>query len=228
MAGGWRKLAAGGGEAFGFAAYLGMASNFRSLAAYQRSRALADDLYVVALAWPAFDRDSVGLQLIRAADSVSANIAEAGGRWTVADKRRFLMIARGSLYETEHWIDCAQTRGLIKTDLSERVAGIARALNGLIKQPTPKYAAPACSRQPPPAANHRQPPAASRTGNASSAYDFSFVVSLGGNLISSFALIPASSSLSRSSSASNSAPSRIAMFVIHIQTRNEMTPPSVP
>ena len=81
---------------------------------------------------------SVGLQLIRSADSVGANIAEAAGRWTAADKRRFLLIARGSLYETEHWIDRARVRGLIRTDESDRLAEIARALNGMIKTPAPK------------------------------------------------------------------------------------------
>jgi four helix bundle protein len=115
-----------------------MPSNFRSLAAYQRSRSLGDDLHALVVRWPAFERDSVGIQLVRSADSISANIAEAAGRWTAADKRRFLLIARGSLYETEHWIDCAQARGLIKTDLSERIAAIARALSGMVKQPAPR------------------------------------------------------------------------------------------
>jgi four helix bundle protein len=115
-----------------------MPSNFRSLVAYQRARALADELHSMVVRWPAFDRDSVGLQLIRSADSVAANIAEAGGRWTVADKRHFLIIARGSLYETEHWIDCAEARGLLDTDLNERLAAIARALNGLVNRSRPK------------------------------------------------------------------------------------------
>ena len=118
-----------------------MASNFRSLSVYQRSRELGEILYAGVARWPPFDRDSVGLQLIRAVDSIGANIAEAGGRWTAAEKRRFLMIARGSLYETEHWIECARARGLIKGDLNEQLAAIARPLNGLIKAPAP-------SRQP--------------------------------------------------------------------------------
>src|SRR5215213_7509768 len=109
-----------------------MGSNFRSLVAWQRARALADELHSVVVRWPVFDRDSVGLQLIRSVDSVGANIAEAGGRWTAADKRHFLMIARGSLYETEHWLDTAQRRGLIDTDRTQQIASIARALNGLI------------------------------------------------------------------------------------------------
>ena len=114
-----------------------MPSNFKSLAVYTRSRELAELLYGRVARWPAFDRDTVGLQLIRAADSVSANIAEAGGRWTGADKRRLLVIARGSLYEAEHWIDTAHSRGLLETDLRSELAAIARPLNGLIKEPTP-------------------------------------------------------------------------------------------
>jgi four helix bundle protein len=115
-----------------------MPSNFRSLAAYQRSRALAEEMHAIVVRWPVFGRDTVGLQLVRAVDSVAANIAESAGRWTAADKRRFLIIARGSLYEAEHWIDCARTRGLLNRDYDEQLAAIARALSGLVKQPTPR------------------------------------------------------------------------------------------
>ena len=77
------------------------------------------------------------MQLVRAADSVHANIAEAAGRWTKSDKRNFLMIARGSLYETENWITRARARGLLTDDYDEQLAEIARTLNGLIKRPAP-------------------------------------------------------------------------------------------
>ena len=114
-----------------------MASNFRSLLVYQRARSLADHLHPLVAEWPAFDRDSLGLQLMRAVDSVGANIAEAGGRWTLKDKRNFLYIARGSLLETEHWLDCARSRGLLTTTLDGHVTEIARLLNGLIDKPAP-------------------------------------------------------------------------------------------
>jgi four helix bundle protein len=114
-----------------------MPSNFRDLAVYQRARSLADELREAALGWTPFDRDSVGLQMIRAADSVAANIAEAGGRRTVKDKTHFLLIARASLLETEHWVDCAHARGLIAKSYDDRIAEIARPLNGLISKPAP-------------------------------------------------------------------------------------------
>jgi four helix bundle protein len=115
-----------------------MASRFRSLSAYRLAVQLADELSAEVLRWPDFQRSSVGLQLVRAIDSVGANIAEAVGRWSAADKRRILYIARGSLYETEHWIDRAEQRGLLAKDYSDRIAEVARALNGLISRPTPK------------------------------------------------------------------------------------------
>ena len=134
----WRWLAEWRGAKPGASRALArMASNFKSLVAYQRARELADELHSIVARWPAFDRDSVGLQLIRSADSVAANIAEAGGRWTVADKRHFLIIARGSLYETEHWLDCARARRLISDDRDQQLAAIARALNGLVNRSRP-------------------------------------------------------------------------------------------
>ena len=113
-----------------------MPSRFNDLVAYQQAVALASELYAAVATWPAFDRDTLGEQLMRAADSVGANIAEATGRWSAADRRRVLFIARGELHETEHWLNVAHARGLSPTH-SERVAEIARTLNGLIKRPNP-------------------------------------------------------------------------------------------
>jgi four helix bundle protein len=89
-------------------------------------------MYATAVRWPNFARFSIGSQLVRAADSVGANIAEATGRWHVKDRRRLLFIARGSLYETEHWIACAERRGLLTPGTVTRAQRIARPLNGLI------------------------------------------------------------------------------------------------
>ena len=77
----------------------------------------------------------MGLQFVRAADSIGANIAEAMGRWHIPDQRRFLFIARASLYEAEHWLLRAQARDLINTtSLEAEFEEVARTLNGLIKR----------------------------------------------------------------------------------------------
>jgi four helix bundle protein len=111
-------------------------SAFRDLVAYRLAAGLANDLYEVVSAWDKFQRWSAGLQLVRAADSVAANIAEAEGRFHPGDRRRFLLIARGSLYEAEHWLLQAEKRGLMPEGSSGRVEEIAKTLNGLVKRRT--------------------------------------------------------------------------------------------
>jgi four helix bundle protein len=87
--------------------------------------------------WPSFERWTVGVQLVRATDSIGANIAEASGRWHEADKRRLFVIARGSLYETQHWLARADARGLRTGGHQAELEDIARMLSGLIKRPGP-------------------------------------------------------------------------------------------
>jgi four helix bundle protein len=66
--------------------------------------------------WNWFARATVGRQLVRAADSIGANIAEGTGRGSYLDNRRFVLIARGSLYETQHWLRRAVRRNLLNED----------------------------------------------------------------------------------------------------------------
>ena len=88
-------------------------SNFESLRVYQLSENLADQIWPIVLKWNIFSRDTVGKQLVRAADSIGANIAEGTGRGTFVDNRRFVRIARGSLNETQHWLRRAYKRRLL-------------------------------------------------------------------------------------------------------------------
>ena len=60
----------------------------------------------------AFD---IGAQIVRAANSVVSNIAEACGRGTVAEFRQFLMYARGSAQELQ-----AQLRILAAYDANKQ------------------------------------------------------------------------------------------------------------
>jgi four helix bundle protein len=111
-----------------------VASSFRDLAAYRLSAELASDLHAAVARWPSVERWSIGIQLVRAAGSVGANIAEGEGRRHRPDQRRFAFMARGSLYETEHWVGLAQSAGLLEGDWSDRLDNAARALNGLIRR----------------------------------------------------------------------------------------------
>jgi four helix bundle protein len=115
-----------------------MSSEFRRLRAYELVVALARELNAAVSRWGKFERWSLGIQLMRAADSIGANIAEATGRWHVADQRRILYFARGSLYETEHWVCVAKERGLLADDADAEIPELARTLNGLIRKRGPR------------------------------------------------------------------------------------------
>ena len=90
-----------------------MKSAFESLRVYQLAEKLADEVWDVAIGWDRFAKDTVGRQLVRAADSIGANIAEGTGRGSYQDNRRFVRTARGSLNETQHSLRRAFRRKLI-------------------------------------------------------------------------------------------------------------------
>ena len=108
-------------------------SRFRELQVYRQAAWLSDELWDAVQGWNSWVRWSVGVQLIRASDSIGANIAEAFGRTSSPDQRRFLFIARGSAHETEHWISVAVGRGLLSNAFEEKVTNVTRTLNGLIR-----------------------------------------------------------------------------------------------
>jgi four helix bundle protein len=91
-------------------------TTFEELRVYRDSEELADLIWNMAIKWEIFARDTVGKQLVRACDSIGANIAEGSGRGTFVDNKRFAKIARGSLYETKHWLRRAYRRKLIPAD----------------------------------------------------------------------------------------------------------------
>jgi len=88
-------------------------TNFEKLRVYQLAEQLADEVWDIVSGWDRFAKDTVGEQLVDAADSIGANIAEGAGRGSFQDNRRFIRIARGSLNETKHWLRRAFRRRLL-------------------------------------------------------------------------------------------------------------------
>ena len=130
-----RSAECGGAKFATSLTYVGVATDFRSLIAYQLAVAISNDLHGAVLTWPSFDRWSTGIQLMRDIDSVGANNAEASGRWHRPDQARFLAVARGSLRETEHWVHVASTRRLLVNDQWDcRLAEAGRVLTGLTRK----------------------------------------------------------------------------------------------
>ncbi len=98
------------------------------LAIFRDAERFCDRIYALVHAWPAFDVQTVGSQLVRAADSVGANIAESFGRFHYGDKAHFLYFARGSAHETIFWIRRAQARGLLEETTATKAIDLYKAL----------------------------------------------------------------------------------------------------
>jgi four helix bundle protein len=79
-------------------------TNFENLRVYKLSEELADTIWDIVVQWDSFAKQTVGKQIVRAADSVGANISEGTGRGSFQDNRRFVRVARGSLNETQHFL----------------------------------------------------------------------------------------------------------------------------
>jgi four helix bundle protein len=112
-------------------------TNFVNLRVYQLAEGLADDIWDVVARWNQFARDTVGKQMVRAADSISANIAEGSGRGGVVENRRFVKISRGSMYETRNWLRRSFRRKLLTSkqvqSLSKSLDELTLTLNGYLR-----------------------------------------------------------------------------------------------
>ena len=104
---------------------------------YQLGQKIGQDIYQLAHNWETFERNTIGFQLVRSADSISANISEGYGRYSFKEQRQFCYIARGSLYETKTWLQKAfqrvhKDRGKI-LEISSSLNELHIKLNAYIK-----------------------------------------------------------------------------------------------
>jgi four helix bundle protein len=90
--------------------------DFENLEVYKLSEKLANKIWSIVMQWDNFAKDTIGKQITRSADSIGANIAEGNGRYNIKENQRFIKIARGSLYETIHWLKLACYRKLMTNE----------------------------------------------------------------------------------------------------------------
>jgi len=112
-----------------------MPSCFRELVVWRKAFQLATECHQIAAAMPS--HPSLAPQLMRAASSVPANIAEGNGRIHRAEYRRFRSIALGSVNEVESHLLLAEALGHPdRARLRQCVAlsrEVGRMLGGLIR-----------------------------------------------------------------------------------------------
>lgn len=106
------------------------------LEVFRKFEAVSDWIWSEVATWKHFEKNSIGLQLVEAADSVGANLVEGDGRFHKGEALKFFYYARGSAQEAKLWLHRAIKRGLVNTEEGSRrleeLNSATRLLNLLI------------------------------------------------------------------------------------------------
>ena len=121
-------------------------SRLEDLEVYKLSLEMSDRIWNLVVQWDNFARNNIGGQLVRAIDSVGANISKGYGRGSKVDNARFVKIARGSLFESKHWLNVSHRRKLlaekefkeILNEIERLLPRLSAYINYLTKSSTPK------------------------------------------------------------------------------------------
>jgi len=107
------------------------------LKVYNQAMEVGEEIWAIVIKWDYFAKDTMGKQLIRAIDSVAANLSEGFGRYHYRESKNFAYYSRGSLYETKTWLTKAKNRKYIfAEDYSKfinTIDTIGKMLNNYIK-----------------------------------------------------------------------------------------------
>jgi four helix bundle protein len=114
-----------------------MGTDFTDLVARQEAARLAADVLVAARRIRGFAGGAAASQMVRAAESIPANLAEGYGRGLTADGARLLRVARASAAELESHLRVAELGGRLPAgDVAPLVARTRRVralINGLLR-----------------------------------------------------------------------------------------------
>ena len=114
-----------------------MEYTLEKLEIYQLAEAFSDIIWNLVDEWKDFQKNTIGKQIVRSADSISANIAEGYGRYFYKESRQFFFYSRGSLQETKSWLSKCKRRNIIEMYQAEQLLNeaekILAKLNAYIK-----------------------------------------------------------------------------------------------
>ena len=114
----------------------GMGTDFTDLVAWQEAARLAADVLVAARRIRGLAGGSAASQMVRAAESIPANLAEGYGRGLSADGARLLRVARALAAELESHLRVAELGGRLPSadvaPLVSRTRRVRALINGLL------------------------------------------------------------------------------------------------
>lgn len=94
-------------------------NKYKNLEIWQRSVALATDVYDATKSFPKEEKYGITSQIRRCSVSVPSNIAEGAGRGSKKEFKRFLNIAYGSIYELETQLLISKNLGYLENEKHE-------------------------------------------------------------------------------------------------------------
>ena len=86
------------------------------LAVYKVAMEIGDLVWETVLKWEYFEKKTLGVQFVNAADSIALNISEGYGRFHYKENKNFCYYSRGSAKETLTATEKARARNLITDD----------------------------------------------------------------------------------------------------------------
>ncbi len=109
---------------------------FKNLKVWQVSMELAELVYSLTKSFPSNEAFNLVSQINRSVVSIPSNIAEGKGRGSDNDFKRFLYIARGSLFELRTQLELARRLKYIDSDkeIIEKIVEVQSMLNTLIQK----------------------------------------------------------------------------------------------
>ena len=122
-----------------------MIKSLEDFKVYNLSMAVAEDIWSLVSKWSYFEKDTIGKQLVRAADSIAANLSEGLGRYHFKEAKNFSYYSRGSLFETKTWLTKSVNRKLLPEDQFKTLEVIGKMLNsyinsiGIVNEPLEEY-----------------------------------------------------------------------------------------
>jgi four helix bundle protein len=109
----------------------------KDLEIYQLANLIGNEIWSIVSNWKYFEKDTIGKQLCRSVDSISANIAEGFGRFYFKENKLFCYYSRGSLMESMNWIEKSFNRNLISEEkfieINDQLENLLLKLNAYIK-----------------------------------------------------------------------------------------------
>ncbi len=113
-----------------------MKSALNDLEIYREAMEVGEEIWSMVTNWDFFAKDTVGKQIVRAADSVAANLAEGYGRFHFKENQKFCYYSRGSAEETQTWLEKAARRNLVEREsarsLYDRIETLKKRINAYI------------------------------------------------------------------------------------------------